>query len=138
MRVRWRAILAALAPFLIACDGKSVADRLSEHERVRVSWEQTARLVGGDWARRAVPDAYAIRTLERARDDLRSESQSLAKDDIPTGDARRLREALEGTRAFVDTVARAIRAGDRRATSGVVEHERPAPVDSLLEAAGLR
>ncbi len=43
MRLRWRLSCAALILSVVACDGKSVAERIAEHDRVRVSWEQTSR-----------------------------------------------------------------------------------------------
>jgi hypothetical protein len=138
MRTRWRVSCAALTLSVLACGGKSAAERVAEHDRVRVSWEQTAHVVGAEWVARALPDAYATRTLERAGEELQRESDALRKDGIP-GEARvRLRDSLAAARALADSLERAIRARDRAAAARLVTLSPRPNTDSLLRQAGLR
>lgn len=138
MRTRWRESGAALIVAVVACSGKSAAERIAEHERVRVSWEQTARLVGEEWIERAIPDAYAVRTLQRASDELRTESDKLQKESVPEQSRARVRDALGATRALADTLERAVRDNDRRAAARIVRDSPRANADSLLRQAALR
>lgn len=138
MRLRWRLSCAALILSVVACDGKSVAERIAEHDRVRVSWEQTSRTVGAEWADGAVPDAYAIRTLTRASEELRSDSETLAKEEIPNAERARLRNALGAARALADTLARAVRVSDRPAAARLANDSPRVNADSLLRQAALR
>jgi hypothetical protein len=138
MRTRRRWARAALLVSVAACGGKSAADRIAEHDRVCVSWEQTARFVGLEWIDRVLPDAYAARTLERATEELRSESEALEKDRIPEPARVRLRESLGATRALADTLERAVRASDRNAAARLLALFPRANTDSLLGQAGLR
>jgi hypothetical protein len=121
-----------------ACGGKSAAERVAEHDRVRVSWEETTRFVGAEWIDRAVPDAYAARTLQRASEELQSESDKLEKDSIPEPARAGLRDSLSAARALADSLERAIGAGDRTAATGIVAHSPRANADSLRREAGLR
>ncbi len=73
--------------------------------------------MGAEWADGAVPDAYAIRTLTRASEELRSDSETLAKEEIPNAERARLRNALGAARALADTLAREVRVSDRRCSS---------------------
>jgi hypothetical protein len=138
MRTRWRVSCAALILSVPACAGKSAADRIAEHERVRVSWEETAHFVGAEWGDRAIPDAYAMRTLARASTELRSESTALEKDAIPEATRARLHASLNVALARMDTLERAVRAGDRGAVARVAKHAPRANADSLLREAALR
>jgi hypothetical protein len=138
MLSRWRVSYAALLLSVVACGNKPTAERIAEHDRVRVSWEQTARLLSAEWIDRAIPDAYATRTLARAGEELRHESDALAKDSMPEADRVRLRDSLRIARARADTLARAIRSGDRGAVARLYESSPRARADSLLRAAELR
>ena len=138
MRMRLRISCAALIVCVFACGGKSVADRIAEHDRVRVSWEQTTRFVGTEWAGRAIPDAYASRTLKRAGAELRSESESLRKDELPDRDRARLGRSLGAARALADSLERAVGAGDRDAVTRLVNDAPRANSDSLLRQHALR
>jgi hypothetical protein len=129
---------AALTLSVVACGGKSAAERVAEHDTVRVSWEQTARFVGAEWVARALPDAYAARTLERAHEELQSESDALQKDSIPGPTRVRLHHALAAARALADSLERAIRAADRTAAAHLVALSPRPNTDSLLRQAGLR
>jgi hypothetical protein len=135
---RWRVSCAVLVLSVVACGSKSTAERIAEHDRVRVSWEQTARFAGTEWIDRAVPEAYATRTLERASEELRSEGDALRKDDIPDQDRARLRDSLNAARSLADTLERAIRARDREVAARIVASAPRANTDSLLHDAGLR
>ncbi|HEY2895656.1 MAG TPA: hypothetical protein VGJ12_00855 [Gemmatimonadaceae bacterium] len=137
MLLRWRVLCAALIVPAIACSGKSVAERIAEHDRVRVSWEQTTRFVGAEWADGAIPDAYAARTLARAGEELRSEDQALGKEKIPDRERARLRESLGAARAFADTLGLAVRARDRETVMRLVKDSPRANADSLLRQAAL-
>lgn len=138
MRTRWRASSAALILSVVACAGKSTAERIAEHDRVRVAWEQTVRLVGGEWIERAIPDAYATRTLDRANEELRADSQKLHKDDLPDEARARLRDALGAARARIDTLGLAVRANDRAAVARLERDSPRTNADSLLRQAALR
>jgi hypothetical protein len=138
MRLRWLVSCAALILSVVACHGKSVTERIAEHDRVRVSWEQTTRMVGAEWTARAIPDAYAARTLTRASEELRSDGETLANEEIPNPERDRLREALGVARARADTLARAVRARDRRTVLRLVNDSPRANADSLLREAALR
>jgi hypothetical protein len=138
MLTRWRVSCAALILSLLACGGKSVAEKIAEHDRVRVSWEQTTRFVGAEWLRLAVPDAYAARTLQRASEELRSDSEALTKEKLPSRELARLHQALSVVRARADSLARAVRARDRDAAIRMVKDSPPVNADSLLRQAGLQ
>jgi hypothetical protein len=138
MRTRWRVSCAALLMSAAACGGKSALERVAEHDRVRVSWAETTRLVGAEWIDRAVPDAYAARTLERASEELQGEIDKLQKDSMPEPDRARLHDALGAARALADSLGRAIGAGDRNAAARIVAHSPRANADSLLRQAALR
>ena len=138
MLTRWRMSCAALILSLLACGGKSVADQIAEHDRVRVSWEQTSRFAGAEWLDLAVPDAYAARTLQRAREELRSDSEALTREQLPSRELARLHAALSIVRARADALARAVRARDRDAVIRMVNESPRANADSLLRQAALR
>jgi len=138
MRTRLRESGAALILSVAACAGKSTTERIAEHERVRVAWEQTARFVGAEWARRTIPDAYAVRTLVRASEELRAERAKLQTDDVPEESRTRLRDALGAARARVDTLEAAVRARDRGAADRLVRDSPRANADSLLRHAALQ
>ena len=138
MLTRWRMSCAALILSLLACGGKSVADQIAEHDRVRVSWEQTSRFAGAEWLDLAVPDAYAARTLQRASEELRSDSEALTREQLPSRELARLHAALSIVRARADALARAVRARDRDAVLRMVNESPRANADSLLRQAALR
>ena len=138
MRTQWRASTAGLILSVVACAGKSAAERIAEHVRVRVAWEQTARFVGAEWIGGAIPDAYATRTLDRANEELRADSEKLQKDDMPDEARARLGEALEATRARVDTLRLAVGASDRASVARLVRDSPRANADSLLRQVALR
>jgi len=138
MRTRWRASTAGLILSVVACAGKSAAERIAEHDRVRVAWEQTARFVGTEWIERAIPDAYALRTLDRANGELRADSEKLQKDDMPDDARARLGDALGAARARIDTLRLALSASDRAAVARLVRDSPRANADSLLGQAALR
>jgi hypothetical protein len=138
MLTRWRVSCAALLVSVAACGGKSAAERVAEHDRVRVSWEQTSRFVGAEWIARAVPDAYAARTLQRASEELQSESETLHKDSIPEPARARLVDSLGAARALADSLERVVDARDRAAAARLVALFPRANTDSLLQQAGLR
>jgi hypothetical protein len=138
MLTRWGLSCAALWSAVVACDGKTAVERVTEHERVRVSWEETSRLVGAEWIDRAVPDAYAARTLARTGEELQSESDMLEKDSVPEQTRVRLRDSLGAARALADALERAIRARDRNAAVRLVALFPHANTDSLLRQARLR
>ena len=138
MLTRWRMSCAALILSLLACGGKSVADQIAEHDRVRVSWEQTSRFAGAEWLDLAVPDAYAARTLQRASEELRSDSEALTREQLPSRELARLHAALSIVRARADALARAVRARDRDAVIRRVNESPRANADSLLRQAALR
>jgi hypothetical protein len=138
MLTRWQLSCVALMLSVVACGGKSPAERVAEHDRVRVSWEQTARLVGAEWVARAVPDAYASRTLARASEELESEMEALRKDSVPDQQRTALLESLRSARARADSLARAVGASDRESAAGLVRNSPRANTDSLLRRAALR
>ena len=138
MLTRWRMSCAALILSLLACGGKSVAGQIAEHDRVRVSWEQTSRFAGAEWLDLAVPDAYAARTLQRASEELRSDSEALTREQLPSRELARLHAALSIVRARADALARAVRARDRDAVIRMVNESPRANADSLLRQAALR
>jgi hypothetical protein len=137
MLLRWRGC-AALILSVIACSGKSVAERIAEHDRVRVSWEQTTRFTGEEWIARAIPDAFASRTLARASEELQSEEEALRKDSVPEQQRAALRESLGAARALADSLARAVGARDRVWVANLVRNSPRANADSLLRRAALR
>ena len=138
MLTRWRMSCAALILSLLACGGTSVADQIAEHDRVRVSWEQTSRFAGAEWLDLAVPDAYAARTLQRASEELRSDSEALTREQLPSRELARLHAALSIVRARADALARAVRARDRDAVIRMVNESPRANAASLLRQAALR
>lgn len=138
MLTRSRVSCAALLVSIAACGGKSAGERVAEHDRVRVSWEQTSRFVGAEWIERAVPDAYAARTLQRASEELQSESEKLQRDSIPEQARVRLRDSLGAARALADSLEQVIRVGDRSAATRLVALFARVNTDSLLLQAGLR
>jgi hypothetical protein len=138
MLMRWQVSCAALMLSVAGCGGKSPAERVAEHDRVRVSWEQTARLVGTEWVARAVPDAYASRTLARASEELGSEMEALRKDSVPEQARAALRGSLGGARTLADSLARAVAASDRESAARLVRNSPRANTDSLLRRAALR
>jgi hypothetical protein len=138
MRTPWRMSCAALILCVLACSGKSVAERIAEHDRVRVSWEQTTHFVGTEWAARAIPDAYAARTLARAGEELRNEIETLRKDQIPDRDRARLRDSLGAARVLADSLERAVRTSDRDAVIRLVQRTPGTNADSLLREHSLR
>jgi hypothetical protein len=138
MLTRRRMSCAALILSAAACAGKSAAERIAEHDRVRESWKQTARMVGAEWIARAVPDAYAARTLARTSEELRTENEALSKDEIPEAERVRLRDALSVTRALTDSLERTVRARDRSAVAHLVKDSPRANADSLLRQAAVR
>jgi hypothetical protein len=138
MLTQWRVWCPALMLSDGACGGKSAQERVAEHDRVRVSWEQTARFAGAEWIDRAVPDQYAARTLARVSEELRSERTKLQKDEVPADVRVRLVASLTSATALADSLKRAIRAHDRAAATNLVERSRSVRSDSLLREAGLR
>ena len=138
MRRRWPKSCAALILSVVACGGKSAEERIAEHERVRVAWEQTVRFVGAEWAGRAIPDAYAARTLERASEELSAENDKLGKDEVPEEMRAQSQHALSATRALADSLERGVRAKDRGTVARLVENSPNANADSLLRQAALR
>jgi hypothetical protein len=138
MRLRGRVSCATLILSVIACNGKSAAERIAEHDRVRVSWEQTTRFVGAEWADRAIPDAYAARTLARASEEMRSDDHALGKEKIPDQERARLQESLGAARALADTLELAVRTRNREAVMRLVNDSPRANADSLLRQAALR
>jgi hypothetical protein len=138
MLMRWRVSCAALLLSVVACGGKSPAERVAEHDRVRVSWEQTARLVGAEWVARAIPDACASRTLARTSEELEHETEALRKDSVPEQQRAALLESLQSARARADSLARAVGASDREWAASLVSYFPRANTDSLLRRAALR
>jgi len=138
MLTRWRVSCAALMVSVVGCGGKSAAERVAEHERARVSWEQTARFVGAEWVARAIPDAFAARTLARAHEELQSEAEALRKDELSEQQRALLRDSLGAARALGDSLARAVGASDRKAAAQLVDNSPRANADSLLRRAALR
>jgi hypothetical protein len=138
MLSRWRVSCAALILSVVACGGKSVEERIAEHDRVRVSWEQTARVTGALWIARTIPDAYAARTLRRASEELQSDSDALAKDELFPEARERLAHSLGAAHAFADTIGSAVRAGDRNAAARLVDDASRVNTDSLLRQAALQ
>jgi hypothetical protein len=123
---------------VVGCGGKSAAERMADHDRARVSWEQTARFVGAEWIARAIPDAFAARTLARARDELQSEAEAVRKDELSAQERALLRDSLHAALAFGDSLARVVGAGDREAAAVLVSNSPRANADSLLRRASLR
>jgi hypothetical protein len=138
MLTRLRVSYAALLLSVAACGGKSAAERVAQHDRVRVSWEQTARFVGAEWSDRALPDAFASRALERASEELQSESNAVSKDSVPSHARATLLDSLSGARALADSLHSAVRASDRNAVSRLVTSSPRPRADSLLRRAALR
>jgi hypothetical protein len=138
MLTRWRVSCAALILSAAACSGKSPAERIAEHDRVRESWQQTARMVGAEWVERAIPDAYAARTLARTSEELRKENDALTREELPDSERARLRDALKVTRALADSLERTVRSSDRHAVARLVNDSPRANADSLMRQAALR
>ena len=138
MLTRWRVSCAALMLSVVGCAGKSLTERVAAHDRVRVSWEQTARLAGAEWVTRAIPDAYASRTLARASEELESEAQALRKDSVPEQQRRALWDSLQSARALADSLGRAVGARNRESAASLVRNSPHANTDSLLRRAALR
>jgi hypothetical protein len=124
-----------LAP---ACAHKPVADRIAEHDRVRESWEQTARFIGLEWSHHAIPDAFADRALERAREELSNEKKSLAADLLPDADRDRLGASLDRAISFVEALHQARSSSDESSAVRIVERAPMPDADSLLRRAELK
>lgn len=138
MLTRWRVSCAGLLLSVGACGGKSPAERVAEHDRVRVSWEQTTRFVGAEWIVRAIPDAYASRTLARASEELQSEVDALRSDTMSVDVRASLVDSLGAARALAGSMRRAVASNDRDAAARLVRNSSPANADSLLRQAALR
>ena len=138
MLTRWRVSCAALVVSVVGCGGKSPAERAAEHDRVRVSWEQTTRFVGEEWIARAIPDAYASRTLARAIEELQSESEALRKDSVSEMRRAGLQDSLSTATALADSLALPVAATDRGRAANLVRNSPRANADSLLRRASLR
>jgi hypothetical protein len=138
MLTRRRVSCAALMVSIVACGGKSPAERAAEHDRARVSWEQTVRFTGTEWIAGAIPDAFASRTLARAGDELRSETEALRKDSVSDRQRAALRDALSAARALADSLLLAVAARDRESAAALVRNSPRANTDSLLRRAALR
>ena len=138
MLTRWRVSCAALMLSVAGCAGKSPAERVAAHDRARVSWEQTVRFTGAEWIARAIPDAFASRTLARAREELESETKAVQKDSLSEPVRAALRDSLNAARALADSLARAIVASDRGSAAKLVENSPRVNADSLLRRAALR
>jgi hypothetical protein len=113
VRLRHAASIVVSVFMLAACHEKSVAERIAEHDRTRVSWKETARFVGEEWIDSAVPSEFAMRALSRARQELSNESASLDRELFPTDTLARLRASLASAKAFTDTLDREIGSLDR-------------------------
>jgi hypothetical protein len=113
MRLRRCWPFAAWALLVVACGGKSPAERVAEHDRTRASWEQTARFVGTAWERGAVPAAYARRTLATTLEELAKEDRAIATEPLTEAERLRLRRALDRSRALGQSLASAVGAGSR-------------------------
>jgi hypothetical protein len=89
----------------LACAGQSPSERATEHEKHVRSWTATVHLVAEEWARRAVPDAYARRTLAAIGQELNKEAQSVAKDQLAPSDRVRLLAELARADTLVSRLA---------------------------------
>ncbi|HEV7705218.1 MAG TPA: hypothetical protein VGO46_13045 [Gemmatimonadaceae bacterium] len=137
MRMRgWQT--CAVCVLAAACGHETIAERIAEHDRVRQSWVQTARFVGLEWSRRAIPDAFAERTLARTREELQSEERKLEADRLPDTERERLRASLEGAIAFADSLRHQLSSSDASSVARLVERAPAPSSDSLLRRAELR
>jgi hypothetical protein len=112
---RWARIAVPLF-LLAACQRQSIGDRIAAHDRALVSWRETARFVAEEWSARAVPSAFASRTLARTREELSKEMDALRKEPLPPDTVARLRAQLTNAESLTDSLERAVRTGDRVAT----------------------
>jgi hypothetical protein len=127
MRGRRCLRVAAATLWIVACGGKSSAELIAEHDRSRVSWEQTARFVGECWLAKEVPTAYARHTLQVTLDELAKEDHAIASNPLPAEARLHLRRALASTREFARMLAVAVAADDRSTAAlaiGLSKHDR--------------
>ena len=137
MRLRVR-LTCAVWMLVLACAHKPVSDRIAEHDRVRESWEQTARFAALEWSHHAIPDAFADRALERAREELANEAKSLTADPLPHVDRERLGASLDGAISFVDALRHALSSSDESSAVRIVDRASIPNADSLLQRAELK
>jgi hypothetical protein len=125
VRLRRAALFVVSILTLAACHEKSVAERVAEHDRTRVSWKETARFVGEEWIDSAVPSEFAMRALSRARQQLSKERASLDRESMPADTLARLRASLASANAFADTLDREIGSLDRVSARRTLEGTPP-------------
>jgi hypothetical protein len=106
------ACVCSLSLLLLAftCCTRTPSDQLKSELQTITSWTATARMVGEAWLNRAVPNAYALHTLQTAKESLAESIKTLSEQkpegvaELQTsfiGQARSLERLVDEMRAAV-------------------------------------
>jgi hypothetical protein len=104
----------------VSCRGRSPAAELKSEMEAVSSWAATAQMVGEEWARGAVPAAYARRTLRSARETFGLETETI--NGLPAVGQELRTESLGRLQELEQSVAR-MEQGVERDDRGRVEEE---------------
>jgi hypothetical protein len=112
--------LAALAVLPLAACSKPAAKQAREGLESLHSWARSSSMVGEEWVRRAVPDAYARKALQSFGEHVRKEEQKASSGELPTALARFLADGFAAVSQATDSLRSAVERKDRHATVAIM------------------
>jgi hypothetical protein len=113
-------VVVALATLSVAGCSKSPTEQARQELASLHSWAASARMVGDEWIRQAVPDAYATLALRSFGKRLRKERQRVSSQALPEGVSGFLGTRLAAVEGLTDSLRAAIRRDDRGRAAGVL------------------
>lgn len=116
MKRRISYLLFFLPLIALAACGQSPDERLQAEMKTVSSWTATAQMAGEAWTKGFVPDAYARRTLETARENLRETAETLEQvKQIPANQNLQAQTEIGNLRQTMNQMRAAIESGNKSA-----------------------
>lgn len=110
----------ALAALALAACSKPPAKQAREGLESLHSWARSSSMVGEEWVRRAVPDAYARKALLSFGEHVRKEEQNASSGELPPVLARFLAAGFAAVAQATDSLRSAVERKDRHATVAIM------------------
>ena len=109
--VRLASLLLVLK-LLVACSSQSPAEEITKEIQTVLSWAATAHMVGGAWARGAVPTAYAQQTLDKTQKQLAEETDTLSHLSADSKQRHTVLEHLQSLKSTVGQMSKSVEQKD--------------------------
>lgn len=107
---------------LTSCTTSSSTEKITHELQSVKSWVATTDMVADAWLRGAVPKVYAGQTLDKAKQELRSEIEKIEKIQVSTATDRPYKlEVLEQIKHLVDTTGQISIAVEQENRSAVTQ-----------------